>query len=457
MINVKIPFEQNLIAFSKSLTCPLFAVGGYVRNFLIGGIISDDVDLSSCVDYQEFKQKLSEFGFYTVCEYPRTGTIVFSDGKIKYEFTKMRKDSYTGGAHKPTETLFTDDITEDALRRDFKCNAVYYNLSTDKIVDPLGGIDDIKNKRLCTVKNPDEVFCNDGLRLMRLARFSGELGFAPTQEVLSSAEKFSDNIKEIAVERITEELKRILVCDEKYSFSDKVGHYTALKVLADTRVLDKILPELTLGRGIEQRKDYHNYDVLEHTLRTVMYADKSVRISALFHDVAKPKLFNENGNFYKHDKVGKALVGKVMKRLKFDNKTISETQFLTEYHMLDMDLKVREKKLIRFFVDNYSKIDKLLKLKQADFSGSKDDLSVCPTVLKWQEILSKMQELKVPLTVKDLKICAKDIIDAGFSGKEVGAVLTRLFDQAVINPEINERERLLSLIDKYKNARSVNK
>lgn len=447
---MKIHFNDNLIGLSKILSAPLYAVGGYVRNYLIDGSLSVDIDLCSSVEREELLTALNKTGFKVICEYPRTRTVLFTDGKQKYEFTAMRVDGYTGGGHKPTVTVYTDDIYEDARRRDFKCNAVYYDIKSEKLVDPLNGVDDIKNKRLDTVKSPDQVFCNDGLRLMRLARFTGELNFTPTLKVLQSAKNFADNILEIAPERIAEELKKILVSDVKYSFSDKDGHYKALKVLDKTEVLDRIIPELTLGRGLNQRKDYHSYDVLEHTLKTVLYSDKEIRLSALLHDLGKPKQFMENGKFYQHDKVGSELVKTVLSRLKFDNRTIKETVFLTRFHMLDMDLKLRTNKLRKFIVENFSMIEKLLKLKQADYSGSKDDLSVCPTVIKWQEEIKKMQSDGVPFSVKELEITAKKIKELGYSEKNIGRVLTWLLNQSIVNPKINQKSTLLALCLKYK-------
>lgn len=447
---MKIPFNQNLIGLSSILTAPLYAVGGYVRNFLIDQSISSDVDLCSSVDRDCLCRALEKTGFKIIAEYPRTRTVLFTDGNQKYEFTAMRIDGYTGGGHKPIVTEYTSDINQDALRRDFKCNAVYYDIKNQKIIDPLNGVEDIKNKVLDTVKDPDQVFKNDGLRLMRLARFCGELGFKPTKQVLQSAKKYADNILEISPERISEELKRILVSDAKYCFSDKNGHYKALKILDETRVLDRIIPELTLGRDLAQRKDYHKYDVLEHTLKAVLYADKSIRLPALLHDLGKPEQFTKNGNFYSHEKAGEELVKTVLGRLKFDNETINSIAKLTRWHMIDMDLKLRQNKLRKFIVDNYSILDQLLKLKQADFSASLDNFEVCPTVQKWQLEIEKMNKEKVPFTPKDLLVTAKDVMDAGFKGKEIGKVLNELFYQVVYNPKLNEKERLLRKIYSYR-------
>ena len=318
---MKIPFSDKLTRLCEIFPVPLYIVGGYVRNYLIDGYISQDVDLAAPLKSDDAESYISRAGFKIIAEYKRTGTIVFTDGENKYEYTSFRKDEYVGGGHSPEKTTFTTDILSDAIRRDFKCNAVYYDLKSGELVDPLGGVADVKNKILDTTVSPEVVFSHDGLRLMRLARFSGELNFKPTESVIAGARKFAANINDVAKERVFDELKKILVSDAKYPFSDTIGHYTALKILEKTRVLDEILPELTAGRGMPQRSDFHDYDVLEHSLRSVLYADKSVRLAALLHDVGKPAVFYGTGRFIGHDRLGEKIVNVIAARLKFDNRT----------------------------------------------------------------------------------------------------------------------------------------
>ena len=440
---MKVIVPLALKNLAERLSAPLYVVGGYVRNFLIDGTLSSDIDIAAPLSTEEVVSAAESLGFKVVAEYKRTGTAVIFDGERKYEYTRFRTDVYDkGGGHTPVRTEFTDDIKLDALRRDFTCNAVYYDIVRDEIVDPLGGVNDIETKTLNAVKSPREVFSSDGLRLMRLARFTGELNFTPTVGVLNGAKEYAENIKDIAPERIYDELKKILVADTKYPFSDKVGHYSALKVLERTGVLDILFPELTAGRGLVQKAEFHKHDVLEHSLRTLLYADKTVRLAALFHDVGKPFCKKNYGTYKGHAEMGEAIARDILKRLKADKRTVDRVTALVRYHMFDVKCDEEEKSVRRFIVENRAILSDLLKLKQADFTAGKDQPSIAPTVSKWLAIYGKMQSDGTPFTLKDLKITANDLIIIGFNGRAVGEELKALFDFAVENPDKNIKKVL---------------
>lgn len=440
---MNIQFVPEIRALCAKIPFPVYAVGGYVRNFLIDGEVSEDLDLAAPVDLCAMKPYVEECGAKIIAEYKRTGTAVFVTGGVRCEFTSFRKESYAaGGGHSPESVERTDDIKEDALRRDFKCNAVYYDIKKNELIDPLGGVSDIRNKILDTVKSPEKVFCSDGLRLLRLARFCGELGFKPTESLLNAAKKYADNIKDVSCERIYSELNKILVADGKYKFSPKDGHYRALKILDETRVLDRILPELTLGRGMEQRKDYHNHDVLEHSLRCVLYAPQDIRLAALLHDVAKPYCMKNFGSYRGHDAQGKNMVGDILGRLKAGNRATDEVKFLVGAHMYDLDGKTSVAKVRRFIADNEKYYEKLTELKIADGKACKDEDCIPPQVLRWQEIYAKMKKDGTPIKVSDLKISAKDLQETGFSDEKLGAALKTLRYLAIDNPQLNNKESL---------------
>ena len=444
---MKYRLNEKLVKFLSSFDCPIYLVGGFVRDFLIDkDSPATDVDVCGPIDTDSFLERLNAFGGEAVGHYKRTHTVVFKVGGTKCEFTSFRQEIYAdGGGHTPVSTFLTDDIVEDAKRRDFKCNAVYYDVKNDRFVDVLGGIDDIKARVLDTVVEPEKVFAHDGLRLMRLARFCGELNFTPTDRVLKSARACADNIKDISPERIYTELNLILSADRKHSFSASDGHYRALKILDETRVLDRIIPELTSGRGMQQRADFHNHDVLEHSLRAVLYAPPTVRLCALLHDVGKPYCKQKFGKYYAHDMEGKRLVLEILNRLKAPEEIKRDCAFITEYHMLDMREDVREAKLRRFFVKNSDRLDKLIAIKIADYRATKDYGDKPKTVEKWQRLLAVMQNDGTPFTLRELNLSATDLMTIGFRGKDIGETLDELWDGAIINPQNNEKERLTSI------------
>ena len=321
----------------------------------------------------------------------------------------------------------------------------------------MGGIPDIKKRILRTVAPAKKVFGEDGLRLMRLARIAAETGFSPDEECLEGARANHMLIRDIVPERIFQELSRILLSDEKAGGED--GPYRGLCLLRDTGVLQEIAPELTLGDGLDQRKDFHKYDVLEHSLRCVRYAPPDIRFAALLHDVGKPYCFYRDGNFHAHPEEGARIAGEMLSRWKAPKKLTEETKALILLHMRDFDLKMRESKVRRELIEHHALLKKLFALKQADFSACRDDLSPAPTVVKWEGVLQKMNEEGAPLALAELAVTGKDAIEAGIPPHEVGNVLHLLLFDCALGMAKNERaallKRLAKLARKYHEKENV--
>ena len=380
-----------------------------------------------------------------------------SFNKVEAEYAAFRSDKYIRGEHTPAETFFTEDISLDARRRDFACNAIYYDISADSFVDPLGGIDDVNAKILRTADAPDKVFGEDGLRLLRLARFAGTTGFTPTAETIASAKKNAALIADIAPERVFAELKLILSADEKYG--NERGVYEALKILDETRVLDGIFPELTAGRNLKQRADFHDHDVLEHSLRAAAYSARAgalaggedvpvpfeVRLAALLHDIGKPAAYFRDGKFSDHPNMGAEICRAALTRLKAPVKTIAFIEDLTRWHMYDYDLKTKENKLRKFIVSHYDIFTALLLVKQADYSACKDDLSPAPCVIRLKNLEAKMRAENVPFSLKELAVRGNEIAPLLPSPRYVGATLNELLLHCAMSPSDNVKERLLRL------------
>ena len=431
---------------------PLYLVGGCVRDYLAGFSLSAaDYDVCAPVDAESFSRVAKESGFDVDCVYKNTGTVKISietnEGRVAAEYTSFRSDRYVRGVHTPVETFFTDDISLDAKRRDFTCNAVYYDLCADVFTDPLNGIADIKEKRIKTADNPDKVFGEDGLRLLRLARFVGTTGFTPEKDAIEAARKHAHLIKDVSPERVFAELKLILTADEKYQ--NEGGVYEALRVLDETRVLDNVFPKLTQGRNMTQRADFHSHDVLEHSLRAAAYAKKEVRLAALLHDIGKPTAFLRDGRYADHPNVGEKIAREALTRLKAPHKTIERVCTLTKEHMYDYNLQTKEPKLRRYIVEHAAVLDELLLVKQADYTACKDDKNVAPCVLKWQELIAKMREEGVPFSLKELAVRGDEIAPLLPSKACVGKTLNALLLHCAVFPKDNVKARLIALAPKF--------
>ncbi len=440
---------RNLSRLAQSCDFPLYLVGGAVRDFLCGFSLAKNADWDICapVDEERLLERAKQNGFTVKAVFRATGTVKLADSDgVEYEFTRFRNDRYVRGVHAPAEVTFTDEIEIDARRRDFCCNAVYYHIQGKTFCDPLGGMNDVATRTLRTVRPAEKVFGEDGLRLMRLARFCAQLGFAPDGECMQGATEHARLICDIAPERIFAELLAILHADEKHGVQD--APYYGLSILRDTGVLGHIMPELTAGMGMAQRSDYHKYDVLEHSMRCVRYAPKEIRLCALLHDVGKPYCFIKDGNFYEHPQEGARLARDILNRLVAPKKLTEETALLIEWHMRDFNLQMREGKLRREMLTFYPLLHQLLALKQADFSACQDDVRPAPTVVKWNVLLAQMKAEGVPFTLCELNLSGTDVLKAGYPKQRVGEILQELLLWCAEDGTRNERKKLLLRLKK---------
>lgn len=433
---------QSLHTLASVCSFPLYIVGGFVRDFLAGlKSENQDIDICAPVSAEEFIKAAKSCGARVTAVYANTGTVKLKCGSDEYEFACFRSDEYVRGVHSPVRTFFTDDILLDARRRDFKCNAVYYDIKRGEFNDPLGGMADIEQRIMDTVAESGKVFGEDGLRLMRLARQAAQTGFVPSAQCLDGAKNNAKLISDVSAERIYTELNSLLLADLRYGVGD--AHYRGLEILNETGVLDFLLPELTEGRGMAQNEQFHNYDVLEHSLRTVKYADPEVRLAAFVHDIGKPHCMKEFGNYHMHDVVGARIAERALARLKVPKKAAAEAVALTKLHMYDVCCNARENKVRRYIVQNYLFFTKLLLLKQADFSACRDETCVAPCVEKWKGIYDAMVAENIPFTLKQLNVRGGEIISAGAVPSEVGKILDRLLDDCVLGQVKNEKYALL--------------
>lgn len=430
----------------------LYAVGGCVRDGLLS-IECFDIDVCAELSVNDVKKALLNTDFVVNDKNLRMGTVHISRGKFTVEYTTWRSDSYdiSCGDHTPKEVAFTKDMTLDARRRDFRCNAVYYDILRGKIVDPLGGVEDIKNKVLTSADDPEIVFEADGLRILRLVRFYAELGFSIDEKTLSVAKQNAWRVKDIAVERIREELLKIFVADTRHKGLDtKDGHIRGLRLLDELGLVDMLLPELAELKGLEQPAKYHLYNAYEHSLKAFEISPPNLRIASLFHDLGKRRSMKIYGKMFAHDVIGEEMTRGILNRLKFSNADIYRICQLVRWHMVDINGNTSQAKLRRFIVEHVDIIDDLCDLMDVDGIASRGELTRQNRV---RDEYNYLKSKGIPLRIKDLKVSGKDLVDMGVECKYRSTLLKDLLFETALNPHLNNRDVALAYV--YKKYKSL--
>ncbi len=216
---------KSLTKLAQMFDTELYVVGGFIRNQLLG-IKNDDIDICSSLTLNEVEKIVKGSGFEFKIKSKFLGTATIGIGNEKYEYTTFRKEFYpNNGKHSPERVEFISSIEEDAKRRDFTCNALYYDIKNDKMIDFFNGKKDIEKRILRAVYDCDEVFCHDGVRILRLFRFQSELNFKIDKATLESAYKYKENLRDVSGERLVYEITRILHSPSKYKGLSKSKAY----------------------------------------------------------------------------------------------------------------------------------------------------------------------------------------------------------------------------------------
>ena len=403
---------------------PLYVVGGAVRDHLIGYEVHD-YDLASSIRAEEVVEMLKGTPFTTTPHSLKLGTLGIKVGDEVVEYTAFRKDSYScSGVHSPEKVEFDCSIEEDARRRDFTINAVYYDIKKECYVDPLNGIEDLKIGVIKTTREPGKVLEEDALRLLRLVRFSASLGFKIDKETYREAKLRADTIKEIATERIRDEFNKILVSDTVNGIKD--AQIEGIKLMVDLGIMEYVVPEILEGIGVKQNPRYHVYDVYNHILETVRVVPPRLRLVAFLHDVGKPRSVTEEGRMQDHAPIGAGMTRVIMNRLLYPHRETERTVRMVENHMFNIKCNLPDDVISAFIIKNADILDDLLELKKADYTahGMNDDVS--PAALKIIEVYENMLKNKVAFTVKDLPIGGRELIELGVSPEERGELLNSL-------------------------------
>ena len=337
-----------------------YLVGGCVRDRLMGKEPKDYDMVTNAMpeDIKDmFPGKVKEAGRIF-------GVSIINIGSENIELATMRKDgSYTDG-RRPDHVIFTDNLKQDAARRDFTMNCIYHNIATGTDIDPFHGIEDIKRKMIYTVGRPYDRFSEDKLRILRAVRFAAQLDFSLHAEVFSTISKMKHNIKVLPMERVRDEFMKSITV-------------RGINLLFCTGLLEEIIPELLTLIGCTQPVMHHpEGDVFEHSLIVLKVLDKLtknplVKLAGLLHDIGKPVTRTEIGRkiqFIGHDRVGADIAKSICQRLKLSSQETDLIYNLVKDHMMAHDgRKFAKSTLARFLRKDY--INELILLQHADALG----------------------------------------------------------------------------------------
>lgn len=418
-----------------------YLVGGCVRDMIMEKIPKDwDINTVATPDQIQkvFPDSFYENDFGTVGVKTDIGIV---------EITPFRTDGEYKDFRHPDKVIYTDDILLDLSRRDFTINSIAYNPISNEIIDPFLGIDDIKHRTIKCVGDAESRFNEDGLRILRMIRFSAQLDFNIESNTLMAAMNKRHVLENIAKERIRDEFSKILMSKDiikPFIYMNKID------------ILQYISPYLKQSVNVKQN-GCHAYDVFEHLIRSLQCAvDKDysldIRLAALFHDIGKPQTKDyskekSDVTFYNHEVVGTKLVKEILTDLRFSHETIKKVTKLVRWHMFFSDTEQITASAVRRMIMNVGRenIWDLINLRICDRVGTGRPKEDPYRLRKYMSMIEEV--MSDPTDVSMLKIDGNDLINMLHvkSGPIIGKILNILLDKCLEDPKINTKDNLLDL------------
>ncbi len=435
-----------------------YLVGGCVRDRLLG-LEAKDFDVATSAQAAQVLRLFphavpigAQFGVVLVSERNAAAHRKRQQGSsstlvedIRCEVATFRADgSYLDGRH-PTSVRF-GDAREDALRRDFTINGMFYDIATERVIDYVGGQQDLAKGVIRAIGNPFARLGEDRLRMIRAVRFAGQLGFSIAPETFAAIRALAPTLSTIAWERIGDEIVKILT---------RGGAHRGFQLLSESGLLAAILPEIEMLRGVEQSPDFHpEGDVFTHTLLVLAELDKrggddrpseTLALGVLLHDVAKPQCRNQQGEritFYGHCEQGAERAVAICQRLRRSRAVWQRVAYLVKNHLRLLDAPdMRQAKLKRFLREEG--IEELLELARMDALASSGDL-------RPYEFCHQQRAALGPLHIAPPRLLnGRDLIDLGLRpGPRFKDILTAVED-AQLDGQVSSREAALAWVRQY--------
>lgn len=464
-------------------TADMLINAGY-KAYLVGGAVKDILLGKEPKDYDittnALPEQISEIFPHSVSTNAKFGTILViisnrEGERFDIEVTTFRKEEDYYGGRWPAKVEFASDILADLSRRDFTINAMAIDLdnlydqgsdSSEILVDPFGGQDDLKAGIIRAVGNPMERFGEDGLRAYRACRLAAILGFKIEEDTYSAIKSSLHIAAQVSMERVRDELMKLL----KYAPKPSVG----IELFRNTGLLNLFLPELLECMNVTQ-PEWHTDDVYTHSLKTLDLAEDSIKLAALLHDLGKARTRSEDQSgvhFYSHDIVGSEMVKVILERLKFPKSEVKRVSTLVRWHMFyypSADWRKQNQleyitdqsdaakggwtdSAIRRFISNVGEehVDDLFKLRIADASANPKSVFDPVEISALQERIAEVRSKDMALKITDLNITGNDLEAIGIEKSPImGEILRFLLEKVIDDPLLNEKQQLLELAKGY--------
>lgn len=419
-----------------------YIVGGCVRDLLRGGAAKDwDITTDARpAEVQRMFRKVIPTGI-------QHGTVTVVMLGEHYEVTTFRGEGAYSDGRRPDTVEFVDDITADLARRDFTMNAMAIDPVDGHLIDPFGGRKDLEDKVIRAVGDADERFAEDGLRVLRAARFSATLDHTihPDTERAMGTARSLDTFKKVSAERVRDEWLKAM----------RAGRPSiAFEAMRRTSILGVTCPEMIESVGCTQNK-WHRFDVWGHAMACLdaCKPDPILRVAALLHDVGKPRsrAFSDKTSdytFYEHERIGAEMAEPILARLRFSNEERAKIVALVRHHLICYEPSWSDAAVRRWLRRVTPEIaPDLYEIGFADAAGKGRDASEDIQVI--HELRARVEAMLAAgsaIAVKDLAVNGRDLMrDLQLApGRIIGETLERLLEIVLDDPSANERERLLA-------------
>ena len=432
---MQLPFDSALARHvAEALTSHGFAaylVGGCVRDLLLG-LEPKDYDIATSARPEQVTALFPGAELIGA----HFGVVLVTRQGQSVEVATFRSDgAYQDGRH-PESVTYETDPRQDALRRDFTINSLFYDIATDHILDFCDGQSDLSAGILRAIGEPQKRLAEDYLRMLRAVRFVARFGYVMEPQTMAAIQQLHPRIVEISAERIRDELNRILT---------EGGASRGLRLLDETGLLNVLLPEVKAMQGVEQPPEFHpEGDVWTHTLLMLDGLEKpSVTLAwgVLLHDVAKPPTFTltDRIRFNGHAELGAAMSRTILNRLKLPGQDVELVHDLVLNHMRFIEVtRMKQSTLKRFLRQPY--FDQHLGLHRLDCISSNGRLE------NYEFVRGKLAELKPEELRPPRLITGNDLIALGYAQGELFRQILTAVEDAQLNGILENREQALEFV-----------